>query len=214
MSDEDKAKAWWQTLPGIIAGITAMVTALAGLVVAVKQTGWFDAPRPRTVAAPSPTAPAASPPASTAPSRPAASPGSGDERAAITSPTVAAGTPRPLSLPAMRDYTLGASGMHATFTLLEATVAPRTAEKDALQIRVRMTNHNRYDANFWSRSFRLVVDGVPLAPDNSLNEVVASESAKDGDVIFAIPHGTARVKLVITHLDERTEIPLDAAPSR
>jgi hypothetical protein len=40
-ADENK-QGWWQTLPGVIAAVTATITALAGLVVAVKQTGWFD----------------------------------------------------------------------------------------------------------------------------------------------------------------------------
>jgi hypothetical protein len=39
MSDE--AKQWWQTLPAIIGGLAALVTALTGLLVALNQSGVF-----------------------------------------------------------------------------------------------------------------------------------------------------------------------------
>ncbi len=221
MSDEDKSKSWWQTLPGIITSLTAMVTAVAGLVVAVKQTGWLERPNPPAVVAPAPNGPAArpTPPASgpalrTAPSQPAASPGRVGEHAAVTSPARAPAAPYAVVLPATRDYKLGSAGTKSTFTLLKAEVTRETAEKDALQIRVRMVNHNRFDTNFWSQSFRLLVDGVPMAPVNDLNELVHGQSAKDGDVVFVIPRGTGQATLAITYLDNRTEIPLDLAPPR
>jgi hypothetical protein len=45
MSDEAKTTSWWYTLPGIITTVTATLTALTGLIVAINQTGWFG---PRT----------------------------------------------------------------------------------------------------------------------------------------------------------------------
>lgn len=104
----------------------------------------------------------------------------------------------------MRDYRLGT----ATFTVLEAEISPRTTEMDGLQVRLRMTNHNRYDANFWDRSFRLIVDGVPMAPEDGLNELVPGQSAKEGNVLFVIPRGRAGATLKIAHGDESTEVPL------
>jgi hypothetical protein len=71
-----------------------------------------------------------------------------------------------------------------------------------------MMNHGRYDANFWDRSFRLIVDGVPMAPESALNELVPGQSAKEGDVLFVIPHGTRGATLRITYGDDSTEIPL------
>jgi hypothetical protein len=106
MSDAEKSRGWWQTLPGIITGLTAIVTALAGLVVAIQQTGWFGARTPRDV------------------------------------------TRAPVSTPA----------------------APSSAPA---------------------------------------NELVAAQSAKEGDVLFVIPRGTTGVTLKITYGDESTEVPLD-----
>ena len=185
MTDAGKSKSWLHTLPGIIAA----VTAFTGLVVAINQTGWFGPSTPSAAARNSGPAPPA-PPAQVPP--PTTSPPSSRE------PTSAVG------LPAMRDYRLGA----ATFTLLKAEVSPRTSEKDALHLRLRMLNHDRYDTNFWDSSFRLIVDGVPTAPDGGLNELVRGQSAKEGDVMFVIPRGTKEAKLKITHADDSTEIPL------
>ena len=125
--------------------------------------------------------------------------------------------PRPsysVALPAMRDYTLGPNTSNATFTLLRADVSSRTIEKAGLRIRLRMMNRTRYDTNFWDSSFRLIVDGVPMAPEGGLNELVPGESAKEGDVLFAISRGTAGAKLKITFNDDSTEIPLDLTPPR
>jgi hypothetical protein len=71
-----------------------------------------------------------------------------------------------------------------------------------------MMNHGSYDANFWDSSFRLIVDGVPIAPEGGLNLVVPGRSAKEGDVTFVIPHGTKEVKLRISFYEDATEIPL------
>ena len=60
-----------------------------------------------------------------------------------------------------------------------------------------MTNKGRYPANFWAASFRLLVDGVPRAPENNLDEVVDSHSAKEGTVEFVIPDSTTDVGLQI-----------------
>ena len=203
MSDEGKSKGWWHTLPGIITALTGAVTALAGLIVAINQSGWFGPPPPPAAtrsSAPTPTAP----PGPASPAVPAQAP------PLITSSLPPLGTPYTVGIPAMRDYRLGA----ATFTLLRAEVSPQTSEKDALQVRLRMMNHDRYDTNFWDRSFRLIVDGVPLAPEGGLNELVPGQSAKEGDVMFGIPRGTTAATLKITYIDQSTEIPLNLKAPR
>jgi hypothetical protein len=184
-------------VPGIITGLAAAVTAVTGLVVAINQTSWFG-PGPRVEmtrggapASPVPSGPAA--PAPVAPTPPAAT---------STSPP---GATQSIRLPALRDYRLG----ETTFTVLEATVAPRTSEKDELRVRVRMLNRQRYDANFWDSSFRLLVDGVPVAPIGGLNEVVPGQAAKEGDVLFALPRGTPTATLKIAYASDSTDIPLN-----
>jgi hypothetical protein len=105
----------------------------------------------------------------------------------------------------MRDYTLG----EAPFTLLKAEVSPRTSEKDGVRIWLRMMNHQRYAANFGDSSFRLIVDGVPMAPVGALNDLVPGQSSKEGDVLYVVPRGTPGVTLKITESNASTEIPLN-----
>jgi hypothetical protein len=207
MSEQSSSKSWWQSIPGVITGITAAITAVTGLIVALKQSGWFEPSVPAkvtreassTVAAPAPPPPAA-------PAREESR-----ESAPATPPQ-----PRTASvpLPDLRDYKLGPAHSKATFTLLDAQFVPQSTEKAALQVRLRMMNHDRYDTNFWDRSFRLIVDGLPTAPDSNLNELVPAESAKEGLVTFSIPRTTAAAKLKITYHDDSTEIPLDLRAAR
>lgn len=195
MSDDDKSKSWWYTLPGVITSITAAVTALAGLIIAIKQTGWFEQQTPaittRSTSTPT-TLPSAAPLVPVQDSHP------------VTSPTSPARPTYAVELPALRDYRLGS----ATFTLLKAEVSPRTTETDGLQIRLRLMNHGRYDVAFSVRWFRLIVDGVPTAPEGELYDIVPAESAKEDDLIFVVPHGTTGAILKISYVDDSTEIPL------
>ncbi|HTX54551.1 MAG TPA: hypothetical protein VMD08_14170, partial [Candidatus Baltobacteraceae bacterium] len=85
---------------------------------------------------------------------------------------------------------------------------------DELRMRIRMLNQKRYTANFWDSSFRLILDGVPMAPVSNLNELVPGDSAKEGDVVFVITRGTAGAKLQITYGDDRTEIPFSLTAAR
>jgi hypothetical protein len=189
MSDEEKGRSWWYTVPGVITSLAAAVTAVVGLVVAIKQAGWFE-PESRPAITTSSTSTPTEPPS-----------------AAVTSLTSSAR--QTVELPAMRDYKLST----ATFTLLKAEVSPQTSEKAALQIRVRMMNHGKYPTNFWGSHFRLILNGVPMAPESGLNEIVPSESAKEGDVIFVVPRGTTAGNLEITYGDDRTQIPLALNPA-
>lgn len=191
MADEEKTKSWWQTLPGLITSLTAAVTAVAGLVVALKQVGWIG----ETPAQP-PTQ---------AQTQTQAQPQARQGTDAAKGPDVYS-----VTLPALRDYRLG----DYTYTLLAATLSPQTTEKDALRIQVRMTNNQGFDANFWDQSFRLVVDGIPGAPTSNLNELVQARTAKEGTVLFEVPHGAASVSLQINYLGEQTAVALALPPRR
>jgi len=193
--------SWWSTLPGILTGIAATITAIGGLIIAVGNAGWFSGGKS---AAPVSSASLASAPAASAPdvvhvteAAPVA--------AASTSATVPAGAgSHAVVLPEQRDYTFG----DGVFTLLAATLAPRNSESKTLTIRVRMLNNNLNPRNFWDSEFRLLVDGVPRSPESGLDEVVAGRSAKDGDVKFVVPAETRAATLRIYYAEEQSDIPL------
>jgi len=188
MSDNrPAAPSWWQTIPGILTGVAALITAVTGLLVVFNRTGnRGEDVRPSTVSESRGT-----PPASPAASRPAGA---------------AAAAARPVALPAINRVSLvGGAAVH---TILSAQVEPLDQERRALKFVVRYTNGGRYPANFWSASYRLIVDDVPRAPTNFLDELVEPDSAKEGDVVFELPVGVKDVVLQISSGDEKSRIPL------
>jgi hypothetical protein len=92
---------------------------------------------------------------------------------------------------------------------LGARLDPYNATTRSLVLSVRFTNNGPYGKNFWGDSFRLLVDGVPRAPTNSLNEVVNGHAAKEGDVVFEVPAATTSAVLRLYIGGEQTDVPLD-----
>jgi hypothetical protein len=190
MSDKpESAQSWWQTIPGILTGIAAVVTAVTGLIVTFNHDrGTDDKTAPSSSQSVAAGGPARSPTAA------AASNAAGIANAQ----QVAIPSPNPLKL----------DGGSAVITLLSAQVEPIDAERRSLKLHVRYTNAGRYPANFWSSSYRLIVDDVPRAPTNLLDEVVDGDSAKEGDVLFELPIAAKDVVLQITAGEDKSRVPL------
>jgi len=170
--DRPSAPGWWQTLPGILTGVAALITAVTGLVVAFNHT------RSRAEDI-----------------RPASPPGS------VGTPSGA----RAVALPALNRVML--AGGSTVVTILSAQVEPLDRDRRSLKFVVRHTNAGRYPANFWSSSYRLIVDEVPRAPTNLLDEVVDGGSAKEGEVVFELPTTVKSVVLQISAGDDKSRIP-------
>jgi hypothetical protein len=188
--DTRKPVSWWQTLPGVLTALAAVITAVTGLVIAVRPNnpprGETETPAVTASSAPAESAsPPSAPPASAAP--------------AATPPS------QEISLPSGADVRL--AGGDVAVRILSARLEPFNREKRSLVLSLRHTNNGRYPQNFWGASYRLVIDGIPRAPTNSLNEVVEGQSAKEGEVIFELPVEAKQVVLRILAGDERTEIP-------
>ena len=187
MSEKPAATpSWWLTLPGILTGLAAIITAVTGLIVAFSHAGTRseDAnPASTSVSAAAPT-------------------GSSAESAG---PARGARGATPIALPAVNPVKL--AGGAAVITILSAEVEPIDLERRSLKFAVRYLNTGRYSANFWSSSYRLIVADVPRAPTNLLDEVVQGDSAKEGEVIFEVPTSVKDVVLQISSGDERSRIP-------
>ena len=78
-------------------------------------------------------------------------------------------------------------GEDRTYTILEIELDRHEIDQLSLTFTIRMSNQSQYPANFWNASFRLLADGVPVAPIGDLNEVVDGNAAGEGTVKFAIP---------------------------
>jgi hypothetical protein len=182
------APRWWQTVPGILTGLAAIITAVTGLIVALNRTG----NRSEDVK-----------PASVVVS------GGAQSGSAVASRTAgqarSGGGAEPIALPALNRVRL--AGGAAVITILSAEVEPIDADRRSLKVAVRYMNGGRYPANFWGASYRLIVADVPRAPTNSLNEVVEPDSAKEGEVVFELPVSAKDVVLQISSGDERRRLP-------
>ena len=185
MADNKSANgaSWWQTLPGILTGLAAIITAVTGLFLAFNRTGTHGDPVALT------SSPSAAPVSHEAP------------RASSTSSSSGSAIP----LPDVHQVKLADGG--AVVTVLSARIEPVDAERRSLTFVVRYLNTGHRQANFWSSSFRLIVDDVPRAPTNFLDELVDGETAKEGTAVFELPNGVKNVVLQISSGDEKRRIP-------
>jgi len=177
--------------------LAALITAVGGLLIAFHQVtsrNEVDATSKRATIAGQPNA--------ASPSGGASSPSTN----AVSNGAGSSGTTVELPLPVINEVKL--DGGNTVVKILKAELQPFNAEKRALKFTVRHTNNGRYDANFWSSSYRLLVDDVPQAPTNFLDELVPSGSAKVGEVIFEIPLSVNQVILQVSSGDEKTRIPV------
>lgn len=208
---EEKPNSWWGTLPGLMTAAAAVITALTGLLIGLGQLGVFDAGRSGSVSGP---------PTAVGPSQPGAatqtgnSPRNGNSQQS-GSPAADPGTSPDgspgwtVTLPDQRKYRSG----DVEYELLRAQARPDADGKITLTFSVRCTNYGRYDLNFWDSTFRLNVAGISTAPDSGLNELVAGDASKAGDVTFTVPASTREAALRIKFLGgESTVKVLVASP--
>ena len=208
MSDPEQAKSWWQTLPGLIAAVAGVITALTGLVVALGNTGWFKSPPPQAAS----KAPVSAE-VKTQPAQPAPVPVVTPSPTMTASSAAASSDSYAIALPVQRDYKLrsGSGGYYtATLSLLEGKIEPATTEQAEFSLRMRMNNHFGGGVNFWDDWFRLVIDGNPEAPERGLNLMVDGHASKEGSVRFLIPKSLKSAVLRIQYYDGPvTDVPLN-----
>lgn len=190
MDEGEKSKgSWWQTAPGILTAIAGIITAVAGLLVTLHQVGLLgnkEKPAFQSPSSDNVTANRSEPAKVELPSERTKS--SVNDHA----------TPYLVTFPSGTEVTLRSSRSDGTYKILEAKVESQNAAKFALTISVRLTNTGRSDLGFGSDSFRLLIDGIPRAPKNFLNELVDARSAKEGDVMFEVPNTAKSLVLSVT----------------
>jgi hypothetical protein len=168
-----------------LTGIAAIITSVTGFIIAynsLSHSGRVEEPK-RESGTGSETKAASNTPAK-------------DSSAAVVSAAV--------QLPQVHRVKL--SSGTAAYTIVSAEIEPLDAERQSLKFAIRYLNAGRYPSNFWSDSFRLIVNDIPRAPTNSLNEVAPADSGKDGEVIFEVPAGARDVVLQITAGDEKSRL--------
>ena len=202
MSQEPRSGSWWLTLPGVLTGLAAVITAGTGLAVALHQ-----------ISAPSGPEKASSekPAADTAQNNSKPPPASSDTTTSQT-PSSNGATQQSLALPAGTEVKL--AGGDIVYKILSASLEPYNAEKRLLKFTIRITVENQEPIT--KGDFRLLVDDVPREPTKfSSSEgqptsfLVAGGSAKEAEVGFEVPITENEVVLQIRANKETTQIPFD-----
>lgn len=217
MREDEKAKgSWWHTLPGTLTALSGVVTAVAGLLVALNQTGFFNfKDKPPSASSAASSEPAKRSQATSA----AADPGAAAARAApparieaepnASKPAAENFAPQYLiTFPSGPEVTLANHRSVGVYKVLAAEAGRKSAGKLGLKFSIRLTNTGRSDLGFWNDSFRLQVDGVPRAPVSRLNDSVEAKSAKEADVLFEIPETTKTLELTVDSGQDSANIPL------
>jgi hypothetical protein len=192
---EEKPTSWWATLPGLLTAAAAVITAVTGLLLGLGQLGMFDAGKPAASTAGSSAAGASAQPDGTVPP-------SGAGSGAANSPEWA------VALPAERRY----RAADVEYEILGSRARPDVSGKIAVTFTLRCTNHGRYDINFWDSTFRLNASGVSHSPDSGLNELVAGDASKSGDVRFTIPADTRDAVLRIKFAEGEDTVQIAISP--
>ena len=164
----------------MLTAIAALLSAITGLVVAVRQLGSDDDGSPQA------------PPAATA------NPDNGSGRNAVSgeseiTPNAGASSGYAVRFPSGTRMRVGAN----RYQVLRAKATNGNPGEIELALRVRMTNESAYPANFWSRTFRLRVGADTSAPTNFLDEVVEGGTTMVGAVDFTVPAAARRAALLV-----------------
>ena len=177
MADEKSGTSWWQTVPGVLTGLAAIITAVTGLIIALNRTNARnEAPATASLSREASSASAA-----------ASNPANGT-RAATT------GTAVPLPNPPQVTLDGGTS----VITVLSARIEPVDADRRAFTVGIRHRQVGSGSVVFGSRFYRLIVGDEIREPTNLISEVVANDSTKDGEFRFEVPTGAKDVVLQIT----------------
>jgi hypothetical protein len=184
----------------MLTAVAALVTAVGGLLIAMHQVGLIGGRPPRDPLAADAAAADARPASKTAGD-------AADGAAASAGAPSAPGAPAPTITPATAEVRVG----EYRYRILDTRVERAQDDSLELRLRVRLTNESRYPVNFWDDSFRLVADGVPLAPVGGLNLAVDGEAAKEGTVRFVFPASARELALRVSAYDMRGTVPLAIA---
>ena len=116
----------------------------------------------------------------------------------------------PIALSIDGEVTFGG----VTYKVLSASVDSYNVEKAAIIVMVRCTaDKPSHGAAFQSQFIRLVVDGVPRAPDEPVNELVQAGTTKDAAFVFLLGKRPDTLKLTM-RIDKTIEIPIDMSQIR
>ncbi|TVL97301.1 MAG: hypothetical protein CV087_22525 [Candidatus Brocadia sp. WS118] len=197
MGEQKEKTSWWQTIPGILTGIAAIITALGGLIAVLYQSGVFGEKS-------SPAAPVKEP--AETHSKPSSVTPSNEPHTAISQDSLS---------PESKQVRAG----HYIFKLLGSALQPYSAGpngqplKFSLRLSIRVTDVMGVSDYVDRRTIRLSVDGAEYMPENSINFAVYDKQSVETEALFIIPADATVVELLVGRPEDPTaRIPLTLHP--
>jgi len=190
MPDE---KNFWTTVPGIITGLAAIVTAITGLIVALNGAGLFSKS-------------AASNIISTETKQEA-------KKETDTLPVNKDELQKPVKnlKPVFSMNTVKIEDHE--YTIVSSSLEAITPQSNLLEIKIKYKNNSNYSpATFWNEGFRLAIDGALTPPTGDLSELVERHAEKSGAVTFEVPNNTKSLALHILDVGKDIAIPIKLEP--
>lgn len=169
MSEHKSDTSWWQTMPGVLTGIAAVITALGGMIAVVYQSGLLS----RQVLNPPPARPRVA-----------------DRRA------VEDAHPHSGELGQIR---VGHYAFKLLRTKLESysTDANGNPQKLSLRLSIRVTDVMGVSDYVDRSTVRLSVDGTVLIPENSINLAVYDRQSVETEAVFIVPADASVIALLL-----------------
>lgn len=197
MSEQKTGTSWWQTLPGVLTGIAAVITAVGGMIAVIYQSGLLGKEAPSSLASPrdqnhSPV------------------------KARPTAPDSRKGDPQPGEAGQVRAG-------HYAFKLLGTKLESYSTDKNgnsqkfALRLSIRVTDVMGMSDYVDGRTVRLSVDGSELMPENSINFAVYDRQSVETEALFIVPADASAIALLLGRPEDtvaRLPLPLNLGARR
>jgi hypothetical protein len=124
-----------------------------------------------------------------------------------------------VSLPAKREYVLGAIWYKARYVLVSANITPHSAESDTLTVKIHFMSECQagYRSEFSTSQFKLLVDERPIAPERFFSDEIPPGDSRDKDVSFfidsSVTHAVLRIQVRLDSIEVPLELSVPATPS-
>lgn len=177
MNDNKTGTSWWQTIPGILTGMAAVITALGGMLAVLYQSGLLSNEVPSS-----------------------ASTNSGGLTQLPVNATVVNEPTKENSPP---NKTGQVSAGHYNFKLLSTQLESYSIgqngkpQKYSLRLSLRVTDVLGKSDYVDRRTIRLSVDGAELMPENSINFAVYDRQSAETEAVFIVPADASVIALLL-----------------
>jgi len=183
---------FWTTLPGIITGQAAIVTAITGLIVVLNGTVLFSKS------------------AAVNKLDTKTKPGSKKEVDSLPKKSEPQKTVEKLK-PAFSMA--GVKTAEHVYQILSSSLEAIPPESNSLTINIKYNNNsNDSPATFWNEGLRLAIDGALTPPADDLSELVERHVELVGTVTFNVPGNAKRLALPISDVGKDVALPIKLVP--